>query len=71
MDPLIWRLARHPEIPATLADLMVMPVPLIFQAEALADALDRIADRMAIEREADRQHAAAVQAMGLRGGRRG
>lgn len=66
-DPLVVRLAMHPEIPMTYAEANAAPISLLLQCEVLADSIDRIARR----RRLLEQHKAALRASAARRRRRG
>lgn len=68
-DPLILRLATHPEIPMSYTEAYSAPISVLLQAEVLADVKDRIARRRRLLDEHARNHAANVSRRAKRGRR--
>jgi hypothetical protein len=66
-DPLVLRIAMHPEIPMSYTEAHTAPISVLLQAEVLADTLDRIAARRRLLDEHKRAHRAAQK--GRRRGR--
>lgn len=47
-DPLVYRVAMHPEIPIDYVAAHNAPISVLLQLDVLADSLDRIARRRAL-----------------------
>jgi hypothetical protein len=57
MPDLIWRLALHPRLGLSLADVLTLPGQALWEAEAMAD----IMDRLAADADREQRHADAAR----------
>lgn len=60
-DPLVVRLAMHPDIPMSYTEAHAAPISVLLQAEVIADELDRIAERRRFLAAHEAAHRAALQ----------